>query len=327
MFLSSLASTVLLRTTAVASIPLALGLWAGLAGRRLRRRDCARILTFHGTPAARLREYERQLRYLRRQFDVVPLPSLLRRVVNGEPLAGQVALTFDDGRRSNVQVIYPLLRRLGLPATFFVCPGLVEEGRWLWNVEARQRLQSLDEGLARELARELGTPVGVEPTVAWMKTLGLARRRVVESRIREASPGFTPTAPQREEGDLAGWAELRALDPAVVTLGSHTLTHPILSRLATPDVEQEVAVSRTVLETRIERPVELFAYPNGDLDARVRACVARHYRGAVTTEQAWVQPGSDPLLLPRLDAPRGAVRLCWNLHREMPTDEAAHQPA
>jgi peptidoglycan/xylan/chitin deacetylase (PgdA/CDA1 family) len=35
---------------------------------------------------------------------------------------GELALTFDDGLRNQFELAYPALRRLGTPATFFVCP-------------------------------------------------------------------------------------------------------------------------------------------------------------------------------------------------------------
>jgi peptidoglycan/xylan/chitin deacetylase (PgdA/CDA1 family) len=305
-----------LRTGALMSLPLALGLWIGMAGSALRRANCARILTFHGTPRARAHEYERQLRYLRRQFRIVPLAAMVETVAAGGELAQQLALTFDDGLRSNVRVVYPILRKLGLPATFFVCPGLIDEDKWLWNVEARERMRSLQPELARELYAEFSAPPGLEPFIHWIKTLDLRTRIRIERRIREASFRFVPTAAQREQWDLASWHDLRGLDPALITFGSHTVTHPILSHASAIEIETEVGDSRRLIEERLGRPADLFAYPNGDQNARVRAVVAKHYRAAVTTEQSWVQPGADPLLLPRVDTPRGAVRLCWNMHRE-----------
>jgi peptidoglycan/xylan/chitin deacetylase (PgdA/CDA1 family) len=212
--------------------------------------------------------------------------------------------------------MYPILKRLKLPATFFICPGLIDEGRWLWNVEARQRLASLHLPVLRELAADFRVPAAVEPCVRWMKTLNLTSRLRVEQHIREASADFVPTADQREECDLATWDELRSLDPSVVTLGSHTMSHPILSQCTAAEIENEVGESRRVIEQRLQRRVELFAYPNGDQNARVRESVARHYRAAVTTVPSWVRPGMNPLLLPRVDAPRGAMRLCWNMHSQ-----------
>jgi len=85
--------------------------------------------------------FRRQMEYLREEFEVVPLERILQ--VAGErshEAAGQVALTFDDGLRNSFTLAYPILLRLGLPATFYVCPELIETGHWLWNHEARERL-------------------------------------------------------------------------------------------------------------------------------------------------------------------------------------------
>src|SRR5437016_13019502 len=161
---------------------------------------------YHGTPAADAAALERQLRVLSLVFPIVPLEH----VVSGRSRNGRarVALTFDDGLRSNVAVAYPILRKLGLTATFFVCPGLIERGQWLWNHEARQRLLSLQQPELEELATLLGAPTGVEAFVEWMKALKIAARRSVEQQVRDATPDFKPSAEQREEFDLASWQEL-----------------------------------------------------------------------------------------------------------------------
>src|SRR3954451_8215876 len=168
-----------------------------------------RILMYHGTPRRDAQALERQLGLVKLAFPVVPLDELL----NKKSRRPRVALTFDDGLRSNVEVAYPILRKLGLSATFFVCPGLIERGQWLWNHEARERLRSLEPQPLAELAQRIGGPSGVEPIVEWMKTLAIAERRKVEEAIRTATPAFKPSAEQREDFELAGWRDLEGLDP------------------------------------------------------------------------------------------------------------------
>jgi peptidoglycan/xylan/chitin deacetylase (PgdA/CDA1 family) len=256
----------------------------------------ARILMFHGTPRREAAALERQLRFLARRFEIVRLEE----IASGRP--GAIALTFDDGLRSNVEVAYPILRRLGLHATFFVCPGLIDAGRWLWNHEARARLRRLGAGAE-----------AIERLVEHMKTLDLPSRRAVERRIEDETPEFRPTPEEHDACDLAGWEALERLDPEVVAIGSHSMTHPILSSLAPEEAEAEICGSREALERRLGRPVELFCYPNGNVDAAALALARRTYRVAVTVEPGAVRPGSDPLLLPRLAAPHGLLRLAWQL--------------
>ena len=306
-----------MKLRAIARVPLAVGYWLGIAGSGRRANGLGRILMLHATPRRQARFFERAMRYVRRQFDVVPLDTLLRTA--GQPDARfrrQLAITFDDGVRNNFEVAYPILRSLGLPATFFVCPQLVDEGRWLWNHEARQRLLRLDDEPRGRIAGELGCARDVESIVACMKELPLGERQRAEARIRKATPAFAPSAEERHEFDLADWQELRSLDPHVITLGSHTLTHPVLSTLEGAEIEREVAGSRRLLEERIQRPAGLFAYPNGAHNEAVLACVRRTYRGAVTAVEGQVAVGCDPYLLPRINLPGGVLRVALALHRD-----------
>ena len=269
--------------------------------------DC--ILMYHGTPGRDARALARQLRALAFFFEVVPLGDL----GNGaSPRGGRrrAALTFDDGLRSNVTVAYPILRTFGLTATFFVCPGLLDRDAWLWNHEARERLHAMRREARGELAAALSAPPEVEALVEWMKTLKLAERRRVEEAIRAATPGFRPSPAQREAFDLAGWDELKRLDPRVVTIGSHTLTHPILTSLSREETDAELRESRAVLEAELERRVPDFCYPNGNVDASVVDTARRHYGRAVIAGGGALRGEVDPHRLPRFAAhPRYSLRL------------------
>src|SRR5688572_19729559 len=160
------------RARLLVSVPIALWRVSRIGERRTAA--AARILMFHGTPRAQARELEGQLRYLARRFEIVPLADVAKGA-----RSGALALTFDDGLRSNVEVAYPILARLGLPATLFVCPGLIDERRWLWSYEARARLHRL--GLDLE---------ATERRVEQMKRVSLPARRAMEERLRRETPDF-----------------------------------------------------------------------------------------------------------------------------------------
>ena len=302
---------------ALRKAPLALAYWLGIAGSARRNDGRARILMFHGTPRRHAGAFERGLRYLKRNFDIVPLGSIAADAGSRDVrFRRQIALTFDDGLRNNVEIAYPLLKELGIPATFFVCPGLIERAGWLWNHEARQRLLRLRPEAVRELARESGTGTQVEDIVEWMKSLDRAARERAEERVRDATHNFAATAEERHDFDLAGWEELERLDPSVVTIGSHTMTHPILPSLSDEGIEIEVRESRRALEARLDRAVDLFAYPNGDSNPATHDCVRRHYRAAVTVEEGWVDGDCDLHLLPRINAHWSGLKLALALHRD-----------
>lgn len=90
----------------------------------------------------------------------------------------------------------------------------------------------------------------------------------------------------RFENELAcmGWDELRALADAGWEIGSHTVTHPMLTHIARDDaLREELTASRATLEQALGRPCRALAYPYGDFDARVaRAAREAGYETACT---------------------------------------------
>ncbi len=294
---------------------------SGFTLRRARAHPVARVLMLHavgpgGLAAARL---EALLRALTRHFQVRPLRELVAHAARGEPFTGrEVALTFDDGQRCHAERVAPRLAAFGVSATFFVCPGLIESGRWIWNLEARARLRSLCAPARAEWLRALGAPApeaGVEAAVAWLKTLGPPEREAALGRLAEATPAWRPTAAQADLLAPLTPAQVRGLDPRWIDVGSHTLTHPILPTLPAAALEAEVADSRRLLEAWLGRAVPHFCYPNGAQDARVRAVVARHYEAAVSTEPGALGPGTDPWRIPRVGVEARWATTAWRMVR------------
>lgn len=88
---------------------------------------------------------------------------------------------------------------------------------------------------------------------------------------------------------------------AGMKLGSHTLSHPRLSRLDTAAKQREIAVSKTTLEDQLGIAIEHFCFPYGDYDDDCLRIVAETgYLTAVTTERGRVRQGRSLLALPRV---------------------------
>ncbi len=274
---------------------------------------------YHGVAQQGAQALGQQLRYLARHFKIVSLDSMLDHITTGSlPLEHEIVLTFDDGLRNNLTVVYPILRELQVPATMFVCPGLVESGEWLWNHEMRCRLQTLAIPELVDVRMKLLAPGNtIAAIIEWMKTLQLQQRRTAEAIIRQATAGFQATEAQREAFDIMNWNDLRSLDRDLITVGSHTLSHPILTKLSGQEIEAEILESRRCLEQRLERKVDLFCYPNGAYDRRAYQLVQKTYRAAVTTETGVIN-GTEVLdihRLPRIASAENAALTAWRLHR------------
>ena len=303
----------MLTVRAMSRAPLAVAYWLGVAGTRTFETGDDVVFLCHGTPRSLAAPLESQLRYLRRAFDLVPLTAIADTAGESRPPARRrrAAIIFDDGLRTNVTVAYPILRSLGIPAAFFLCPGLIEQRKWIWSREARQRLRFAGPGLCGELAAEFNASPDPEAFVQWMKRLHLPDRALVEARIRQATQGYVPSSEDCEAFDPADWRELREMDPAIITIGSHSMTHPILPTLSDSAIEMELRESRRVLEAQFDRPVDLFSYPNADVDWRVLAVARKYYRAAVAHSNG---TALDPYLIPSVHLPANMLRLALQLN-------------
>ncbi|MFV1986148.1 MAG: polysaccharide deacetylase family protein [Gemmatimonadota bacterium] len=158
-------------------------------------RDRAVIVLFHrvddrlaGDPiSCTVSDFRAFCQFFTRYFNVITLAELLEKMQNGQPVGGDLVITFDDGYRDNHTSAAPILREFGLPACFFVATGLVETETvpW-WDEDLSFRPEWMTWNEVREL-RDDGFELGAH-TVNHVD-LGsvandVAHREIHESKVR-----------------------------------------------------------------------------------------------------------------------------------------------
>lgn len=243
------------------------------------------ILTFHHVDPAPPEAYapnglltitpsflDRVLATLRqRGFDLIGLDALPERLARGgRPFA---VLTFDDGYRDNVAHAQPVLRRHGAPWTLFVTSAFASGTGRLWWLELERAIARLDR--VRLPAAEPGSPaIDLQARTADEKSAAFAAlyadlRAGSEARLLAVIAALCTQAgivPGTLARDLClDWAALRALarDPAV-TIGAHTVSHPMLAKHAAEVARREIGQGRERIEAELGRPVRHLSYPVGD---------------------------------------------------------------
>jgi len=98
-------------------------------------------------------------------------------------------------------------------------------------------------------------------------------------------------------------------------IGSHTLTHPCLTRLSRAQAGEEIQASRKKLEDLFGRPIQHFCYPYGDWDEGICEVVRNAgYKTACTTDPGVNTPGDSPFGLKRFTAryPSRSLKAIWS---------------
>jgi peptidoglycan/xylan/chitin deacetylase (PgdA/CDA1 family) len=291
-----------------------------------------RVLTYHRIleqpdPLYKLavtrRAFERHLQLLTRFCTVWSLDRIMDALDAGRPLPRHcVALTFDDGYRDTATVAWPLLKRYGLSATWFVAVGAIEQGI-LWPDTLRyavhhSRLSEVELECFADGPRTfpLDTPADrallVRRVQGRLKSLPNAERERVLRRVVRRLLGL-PMEALRPQGLMASWEDVARVAAEGMAIGAHTLTHPVLSRVPVAEASVEIAASRRRLQRRLRVSVDHFAYPFGeraDVTPQIQRIVrAAGFRSACMTTVGVNAPAQDRFALTRIDASRTSPRM------------------
>jgi len=277
---------------------------------RLSGRRAGVVLVYHGVADAQgdprrdvvaphgKRLVEEQLRHVRARYRPVRAAEL--QAAAGARRRGQrfpVAVTFDDDLDSHAKVSAPLLRGLGLPATFFLCgASLHAPFRFWW-----ERLQAaVDAGLALPPgAPELELPpaAGERPWTGALHAVAMtieampaAERDAIAAGLGERVGPDPPDAGMRAK-------LVRELVEAGFDVGFHTIRHDRMTALDDDALARALRNGRAELASLAGCELDSFAYPHGKADARVaRAAGAAGFVSGFTTVPRVVGPDDDPLL-------------------------------
>jgi len=297
-----------------------------------RRRDPSfQVFTYHRVndgnarffPGVPVERFRRQMEVLSRHATVLSLGELVTRAREGSLEPRCAAVTFDDGYRDNYERAFPILREFGLPATVFLATGAIETGSLLWH----DRVFDAFERAGDRALTVSGMPLAMAPVAARRASLAelLALLRSVgrderEALIRDVELQIGGGAPPDAGERMLTWNQIAEMAGAGISFGAHTVSHPILTRLSDSEAAAEIRTSRETIERRLQRKVDLFAYPNGTAadfnDSLERELKTQGFRAAVTTLWGANDARTNPFALRRMgfwdvDSDVAPLRLAW----------------
>jgi peptidoglycan/xylan/chitin deacetylase (PgdA/CDA1 family) len=215
--------------------------------------------------------FDRQLELISRYFNVVTTKEV-RDYFRGVPLPKSPALiTFDDGYRDNYEVALPLLRKRGLPATFFIASSFIEERKLFWWDRIAYVVKSSKK---RRLALTYPDPIEVDledRDEAQTRLLmlvkshrGLDLPRLLEELDRSGGVHLSRDEERKmADRELMTWTEVRALRQAGMDVQSHTRHHRVLQTLEPKEIDEELRGGRADLEAALDAEVRAVSYPVG----------------------------------------------------------------
>lgn len=268
------------------------------------QRDRAIILMYHRfsnkPDPFKIRQdfFENQIQFLIKKYNFISLKHYLE-VLNGQRNDlpdNPVIITIDDGYMDNYAFAYPILKKYNVPATIFLTTDFISRKAWLWS-------DALEFILKTTHKKSFHFSIAGQTTSFQVDSFnGLHQAqltifnycRILENQKKdclldelarhlgvqlsdEVTDSFLPLT----------WDQIREMQTGGVEYGSHTCSHPIMSRLPVKEIDRELKGSKKEIESNCDAKVDVFCYPNGQHEDISEAVVeqVRHsgYLAAVST--------------------------------------------
>jgi peptidoglycan/xylan/chitin deacetylase (PgdA/CDA1 family) len=226
--------------------------------------------------------FREQLRLLKRCYNVVSPAQVRDWFVDGKDLPERaVLLTCDDGLKNTLTDMLPILRQENLTCLFFVL-GLsaAEPVRTLWYEDLYRLLLAAPAGSYELEQLQFAFTLPLQRRSVWwslVRKLSQFEAAHLEEHIETVRAYFglpdrwhtnlASNEAERRRFSLLTVNELRQFSSLGMSIGSHTLTHPVLSQQGSESAWREMSESRTVLQKAIGKPVWALAYPFGGAES------------------------------------------------------------
>lgn len=248
--------------------------------------------------------FDLHLRFLKKHFHVQPVSALYPLASSGarrEEGKLSCALTFDDGWADFYEYAFPLLVRHEISATVFLPTGFIGNDKLFWTERLGQIFaETATAGtfddfkvFVRQLLSLQGH-VQVMPVMDFqevvLETLKNYREEAINEILGQLEKRFDIAMPS-ERRDFLNWEQIMEMQrTGLVSFGSHTETHRILTTLDQVEIHREVTRSMHSLMERkaVESKGVTFCYPNGNFnDTAIAQVKASGYSCAFTTRSGW----------------------------------------
>ncbi|GAB4490537.1 MAG: hypothetical protein OHK0019_09500 [Saprospiraceae bacterium] len=216
---------------------------------------------------------EQTFPYLKKHYNIISLNDFVAacQSKNGKMLPKKaLVITFDDGRLGNYHLL-PVVQKMRLPVTIFLCAGIINTHRHYWFMYnhpdiSKSKLKRVPNQERLHILRGYG----FTPDREFQTPQAMNRKQILE---------------------IKDYFDLQA----------HTMSHPCLPRCTSEEAREEIFTSKKVLEHDYGLKISAIAYPNGDYSDRdIALAKEAGYQCGVTVDFGYNTLDTDLFRLKRL---------------------------
>ncbi len=243
------------------------------------------ILCFHGVSNFKseinnrhmiVSQFENLIIYLKNNFEIVSVQDIFSDVKNQKK---RIALTFDDGYFNNYSVVFPILQKHKLPATFYITTeGLDITNYCMWpEIFESLKFKKTNEKIifnneefyfSNNQLLNLKTNV---PIYDYVKQMGSERQAPFQEFISKYDVKKILAQINPEHTKFCNRSQIKEMSESpLIEIGSHTHRHYNLSKISIDLATKELKESKEILENIILKPIVSIGYPDGDYSEEVK---------------------------------------------------------
>lgn len=243
------------------------------------------------------------IKYLRsNNYKIVPLNDYYRRVSMGE--SKLVAFTLDDGYLDNYLYAMPVFNKYNIPFAIFITKNYIDKNEILWWLALEELIMNCESLNTIDLGR-------LEITTDELKGEAFIKLSQIIGALNDTENlNYLTNLYRMNSMELRGlfmnWEHLKELSKnPLFTLGSHTISHPILSKLNETELATEIIESKKELEEKLNLEIFCFAYPFGKPDSynltnSTKYLEEAHYEAAFNAAFGYNEMGENKFDLNRI---------------------------
>lgn len=258
------------------------------------------------------KQFERTLMYLKKRYKIVSLEETLKKdskfSTNTKPLA---AVVFDDGYKDFLDFAYPILKKMGIPSSMYIVVDSVNSGMPPWtymldysftktkvlslNIHTNKLPSNLRLTKWKSDSERISYGKSLKPI---LKKMSNRDRKEIFNQVLE---DFNDIKFPKDL--MLSWKEIKYLHDSGVTIGSHSLTHPLLGSIKREEeIKYELKTSFNIIKKEIGKPLSI-SYPIGSYNEAVKKIAQKvgYKYGLAVNHTIYNSNINDNYEIPRID--------------------------
>lgn len=214
------------------------------------------VITYHAVKD--IAWFAQTIELLKRFYEIIPIEDVDAYYRHNKIYRSTCVISFDDGDESFYNNVFPILKKLNIPAVLYVSPKKILERKNFWFQEIKNydkiKLKkiiadyiSIDDYLIRDFNEN-----------SILKCLKIYQIEEIISNYKNKTKEDNLNCQLIKRDQL-----IELHKSGLVTIGAHTQNHPILANEDDKSSEYEISHSIKELSSLIDNEIKYFAYPNG----------------------------------------------------------------